>query len=325
MFRKIFGLLLAILAFGISLSSFADPFKCDRVDLRETKPALKTYFENHRSQGDLDWCWAHAAADVLTYRVETPISASDLAFRALAERFPLSFTEWLSGLGTPNMTGFPEDAFQIAAKYGVCSEEDSPSNDFPFSPKFSPVSRAISEVLKIRELMAQGQAYPVFFEKATYTKAIQTIFPHLQVLEIFDIIQRTSERAPIETFDLLTRSNCSHRRIEVPSFQFYDRTFGSIESKIQDLHRQISRQTPVIISAKMNMLFHTSSTGNHALTIFGRDFLDGKCQFLIRNTWELHCNALKSSFQNHCNNHDGSFWISEDALAPALNRLYYIR
>jgi|GEM_PF-6518023 len=325
MLRKIFGLFSAALAFGMSPSLSADPFKCDRVDLRETKPALKAYFQDHRSQGGLDWCWAHAAADVLTYRVEIPISASDLAFRALAERFPVSFTEWLSGLGTPNMTGYSEDAFEIAAKYGVCSEEDSPSNDFPYSPKFSPVSRAISEVLKIRELITQGQVSPDFFEKMTSIKAVQAIFPHLQFTEIFDIIQRTTEHSPVEAFDLLTRSNCAQRRIEVPTFQFYDRTFGSVESKIQDLHKQISRQTPVIISAKINMLFQTSSNGNHALTIFGRDFLDGKCQFLIRNTWESQCSVLKSPLRNHCDNNDGSFWISEEDLALALNRLYYIR
>lgn len=319
-------LILVLILFGIG-SVYSDVYasQCEKVDLRENQPQLQSYFEKYRSQGGLDWCWAHAAADLLTYRVGAPVSASDLAFRGLADRFPNNFLELIDGLGSPDVRGFPSDAFSVAKKYGVCLEVDAPSDDSPYKPKFNPITRGVAQVLRLRDDIRQGRVQGTDYADFACFKPVNEIFPHLNVEDIFSILRKTSDDTAVDAFDLLSQINCANRRVELPDLRFDEKKWGTSKSKVRILHEQLSNGNPVIISVPLRLILGEDESGNHALTVFGRELRQGKCEFLVRNTWDLLCSILAEKYVKNCNSRNGTFWMSEEDLLTSLNRIYYLR
>ena len=94
---------------------------CSTVDLRSTFP-LKM-----RNQGDVSWCYAHAAADYLQFfhRIPTQISAADIAVNYNKRRWP-RLLKLLRGGVVPE-TGFIRSAIFDISSIGYCPEDYFPS------------------------------------------------------------------------------------------------------------------------------------------------------------------------------------------------------
>lgn len=82
-----------------------------------------------RDQGALSWCYAYAAADLLSLRLAAPVSATDLAMLH-NERYLLRIvqarkevTRWQQLL-TTGVGGAAATALQEAVNRGVCLEEE---------------------------------------------------------------------------------------------------------------------------------------------------------------------------------------------------------
>ena len=87
---------------------------CTRVDLSEV-------LGPPRDQGDASWCFAYAAADLLTFYTHQKISAADIAFHEIKK---IRNSDDLRNAGGGNLDRAVERAFKI----GMCLESQLPSN-----------------------------------------------------------------------------------------------------------------------------------------------------------------------------------------------------
>lgn len=62
--------------------------------------------------------------------------------------------------------------------------------------------------------------------------------------------------------------------------------------------------------------------GPHASPIVGRRMVDGKCQYLLRNSWGLSCDSYNETYRKKCS--AGYVWVDIDALADQVDEVDYI-
>jgi hypothetical protein len=177
----------------------------------------------------------------------------------------------------------------------------------------------------LRDDIREGRLQTIDDDHLACFKPVNEIFPHLNVQDVFSILRRTTDHSTVDAFDLLSQVNCANRRIQVPDLRFNEKKWGSSRSKVRILHEQLSNRNPVIISVPLQMILGPNEAGNHALTVFGREFREGKCQFLVRNTWDLLCAYLEKKYEKDCNSRQGTFWLREEDLLTSLNRIYYLQ
>lgn len=252
------------------------------------------------------------------------MSVSDLVFRTLRRRALTNFSEMFEDLGSPNVKGFSSDALQVARRQGVCLEEDSPSSDREAKPNYHLITRAIGNVLNLRHQFQEGRVQNYFEPNSMFFKSISTLFPHLEPRNLLSIFEASKEESSIVLFDRLAQANCGTRRISVPSFRVKKYGWGPAHWKLHKLDQHLSAGAPAIISIRINSILIFPYSGNHAMTVFGRELRDGKCQYMVRNTWEDQCAYLAKKYDKTCNNYDGTFWIDEETLREGLDRVYLI-
>jgi hypothetical protein len=56
------------------------------------------------------------------------------------------------------------------------------------------------------------------------------------------------------------------------------------------------------------------SCGGHAALLIGRREVNGKCQFLLRNSWGTECDHYPPELQNQCEPGKGNIWVDADVL-----------
>jgi hypothetical protein len=56
------------------------------------------------------------------------------------------------------------------------------------------------------------------------------------------------------------------------------------------------------------------SCGGHAALVIGRREVNGKCQFLLRNSWGPECDHYPPKLQSNCEPGKGNIWIDTDTL-----------
>ncbi len=84
---------------------------------------------------------------------------------------------------------------------------------------------------------------------------------------------------------------------------------------------------PIGIEYCSGVLFDKKECGKHASMIVGREMRNGKCSYLIRNSWGKKC-RFKSDFENlkyaHECDQNGQIWIPEDVLLERTDKLVWL-
>jgi hypothetical protein len=306
------GLLFLGWSAGIGHSGAAQD-GCAFVDLR-SKSALRM-----RNQGDISWCYAHTAADLLQFAsgLSAQVSAADIAVQYNKGLWP-RFYRWVNGTLVPE-TGFVRPALSGAHESGYCLESDFPSDlwvrvepgqDGPNTRKKT-LNAAISEILDLQRLVKSGvfksgAELPFFYE-----------FPGVGREEFFSILMEQPRR---EVLDGLRQKACEGRRrpypVEIGSIAMHFRGPGMFRR----FHEELESGRPFSLDYFYGMIEDAGRIKKkladlHTSIVLGQrqDSSSGECQYLIKNSYGENCANLDPRWE--CEG--GYLWVGERAIREA--------
>lgn len=296
---------------------------CSSVDYRSELPPV-------RNQGDIGWCYAYVAADMLSQRLKTPVSAFDVA---------ISYNHLVAG--QPSLrTGAPEQLADGKSYYeagyiagavnamagagGVCPESIIRSENFLFDVRlqFNSPTAALTytqsfgdraDKITQREQSACPSKNPVF-----------TLFNDFQVGKIL------GQSASPEAWYRLAQETCKENRIKVDpdwSTTMMSKGADSVEAMTNEIDNQLSKGLVVGISYDSRFIprkgklpkmsvgdsFKKTLRGEvldpHGSVVVGRkrDPKTQQCLYLIRNSWSSNCRDI-------ANCERGNFWVPRNWL-----------
>jgi hypothetical protein len=307
-------------------------YKLDRKKQCSEKYVDTKHMGPVRNQDDIGWCYAFAAADLMSFHAGRTLSAVDVAILnnnyandAVRDRLELpgflrntealrSFYEsnkidvanlkenYLNHLfDSKREGGYPVEALKIAMNKGVCTESDLPSQ--PTNKNTS----LYSELQKPAQMAEQSKSLVCFNEQANYG----SLLPNLNYGEIIEIASRTS---PMQILLSLRKKNCrqtfkiQNKTIINFSTPDYGKAFSLLDA-------QLDKNTPAMVSYNTKMI--SSESGAHASIIVGRKYnpKTGQCEYKVRNSWG-NLNHFEPSTRTR---HEGGyFWVSESKLKKNL-------
>ncbi|MBT7608459.1 MAG: hypothetical protein HN576_01805 [Bacteriovoracaceae bacterium] len=302
---------------------------CTSIDNR--KPPLvtvdkkgKILSNKTRSQDSIGWCYAFAAADILSHEIGKKISAVDVANAYNTGSWDDMWDEHES-----DMTGgFIASALEAAQKRGLCLESQMPSEDHSFANK--KLKNAILELEKFYKDYAVTLKDPTKGTKKIFagikcteaTSAWKAIFPKLNAGKIVMAIGKSSSANVY--IDNLIKKMCNPRLkpkkiVTVEA----DDMFTSVDSLMTSMDASLAKGKIIGLSYTANMLndVYDESTSNHASLVVARKFnaKTGSCEYLIRNSWGTGC-----SYDPRLGCEEGNIWMPEEYMRRSIRGITYV-
>ncbi len=294
--------------------------QCEAVDLRRVFP-LKV-----RDQGDLNWCYAHTAADYLQYAFQIPeaISASDIAIQYHFHLWP-RIRQFFLNEEVPQ-TGLVRVAMGDALESGYCPESSFPS-DFWFKVQVKPqgsvsqkvqLSQAISELFELQRWVKAGMF------RAPAELPFQYQFSSVSPEQFFDILKTSTHP---RLLDSLRKAACSGKRKPFPFFEGRISMGIRGRSAVKTIHRELMSGMPVSIDYFYGVLehsknFHRKLEDLHTSLLMGQRFdpVTSECQYLIKDSYGESCSGYDPSLECQL----GYLWVGESALRRALVSIVHL-
>ncbi|MFN8845363.1 MAG: hypothetical protein ACK5V3_03090 [Bdellovibrionales bacterium] len=308
------ALLICLLLSFSTLILWAQSPDCQTVDLRAD-------FGPPRSQGNVGWCYANTAADLIShhYRKELkePVSAVDIALNFNYYWTAENFREG----------GFIFLALDLAMKTGSCPA----SLDqvlFGKGTKHT-LKDKINFILDLKHRLDKGQ--DEYVKKAI--EASQRAGSILKEERAFDIMTVMALSTPGNVLGKLAQMICKGNR-----HQFSHRArigwssiyTGSTRSRLLNrLNEQLNQKNPVGVAYYAG--FFDSATApksgedRHMSLIVGRkwDVKSNSCEYLIRNSWGTRCTGYKNlKLKGKCE--AGNIWVDEMTLRKYIYGITFL-
>ncbi|WII71166.1 hypothetical protein QJS83_11915 [Bdellovibrio sp. 22V] len=328
--------------------------KCSAIDYRkELGP--------NRDQGDLSWCFAYTSADLISQRVKKRVSATDIASTfILADPYKLedatqpAVKEYLqenpqfytrlqkvraeaAGKYDPQHilkkegltdTGGQEDAaIMLANTKGLCAEEKFPSTE-------SNQTKFLDEIVKLYKKRNAAHIKQnncdLFQTQADFTSAVVNPVS-VAITSVYDEERdRRCQRKPwpVPLIPVMTKFGDSHeeyetaiKKGEITKEQGSKKLFETIDYALEN-----GRIAAIGYNAYNIMEPEEGADTKHAdhsSVIAARKMVQGKCQYLIRNTWGSDCSIYYKKFQGRCEK--GNIWITKEELKESLYSVVYMK
>lgn len=301
--------------FLLFIGTTVDAKNCTFTDLRaELGPA--------RKQGNMGWCYANSAADLLSYEYKDelknqPISAVYTALTYNQSSFQNSLFEG----------GFVFWALKKSINEGLCPMdiEDSVLNEgykLKLKEKLNYLNR-----WKLHYDKQNGKNLSSFFQQISKTNSILNQIPEH---ELKDIFENSNQKDFLKN---LADRLCQNRKIEV-SYKHKIKTLStyfldSSEKMVLRINDQLEKNN--IIALAYYATFFDSwekakSVDRHMSVIVGRrpSIIRGQCEYLIRNSWGERCDTYKNKGLNPTKNCEkGHIWIPELVLKRYMYGVTY--
>jgi hypothetical protein len=308
------GLFIMMGLWGYGTAAASGRLECPSIDLR-TVFSLKM-----RDQGNVSWCYAHAAADYLQFynRIPEPISAADIAIRynqGLWARFKSLF----SRSPVPE-TGFVRSALLNTQSEGYCPEVLFPSDFWKKVHRNGPVPRverkrlkdAVRDIYRLHEWVRAG-----IFKSVNELPFIYE-FPTVGHNEFFEALTEPRRR---NVLNALRVSACSgNRKALSKSIDRITMRFRAGPG-FSRIHQALARGIPVSADFFKGLLYHPDDVDvaiselHTALVVAQRYSEQGKqCEYLIKDSYGSGCKRYSRRWQ--CEN--GNIWVGERAFRKAL-------
>lgn len=291
------------------------PQYCKPIDLRNE-------FGNPRDQGNVNWCYANAAADLLThyYRktLEYPVSAKELALGTSLNWSGNEYREFGSML--------------LSLSYGL-NNGFCPNNIdsiiFGSRPDFK-LYEKINTLYWIKDRLKKGQKNQAIQSLISAQKK-GLLFPTIKYNEVIGLLNRFDEKRMIND---LYAYFCQNSRINVVSKpKIIWESILRLNNKdqlLKTLNKKLSLKTPVAISYFVGFFKNDESPKSasdlHESIIVGRRWNDKSknCEYLIRNTWSTRCTGYANPrIRSACDR--GNLWLDEKTLKDNLIGLTFLQ
>jgi len=328
--------------------------KCSTIDYRkELGPS--------RDQGDLSWCFAYTSADLISQRVKTRVSATDIASTfILTDPYKLedstqpAVKEYLqenpdfyarlqrtrieaAGKYDPQHilkkdglmdTGGQEDAaIMLANTKGMCVEKNFPSTE-------SNQTKFFDEIMKLYKKRNQAHLKQnncdLFHTQADFTSAVVNPFS-VAITDIYeDERDRRCQRKPwpvplipvmTKFGDSLEEYETKIQKGEITKDQGAKKLFDTIDYALE--HGRIAAIGYNAYTLMAPEEGEDNKHGDHSSVIAARKMVQGKCQYLIRNTWGSDCSVYYDKFHSRCEK--GNVWMTKEELKESLYSVVYMK
>lgn len=283
------------------------------------------------TQGEISWCYAFAAADLLSHRTGRKVSALSIA-NSYNQSFTLA-NAWGRLRGQPEsarINGEVAAAARLALGQGLCLESELAS-----SPENQDLISSLHAVERLkRDLDAQAfSAHGPFTaswseslcrrHSTRIEEEIRPLFRSLNSRQITEILLKASADEPIHQ---LVEGACRNRFRPKPTPEL-ERLKGKSDRPTwlsEALDQSLDRGDIAAIEYSLNTLKSRGKPGPipHASTIVARRFnkTTGECQYLVRNTQGTYC-----AFDPELECKDGQTWVPEELLHEATTSVTVFR
>jgi len=265
-----------------------------------------------RDQGNLGWCFAFSAADLLSHRFGKRISAADVAstyYDGGADDF---LTNFFGQRPSANSGGFAAEAMQKAIKRGLCLEDRFRSE----VNGRAGLARALSRIERMRNRLLMDR---------NCIDALK-VFPQMQAQDVIDI---AAASARADVIDNLSNKNCAPRiaATNISTVSVRATSSQDKENLFEHINNQLTALKPIEISYNANILyspdFHDSKLAFHSSVLVGRRFNPNsrQCEYLIRNSYGPGCEQYHDWLK--CKR--GNVWVPAANLAKGLRNVSYLK
>ena len=327
--KKKFLLLLII----ISFKTYADCTPKDLTDPNYLKSVGKEnlikHFQTPRNQDGVGWCGSYSASDSLSFAVSEPVSALDISINYFANqdrnRNNVQLDE-LNGI-------FPQGAPEMAKEYGYCPESVIPSNQTSSS------NLGQRAIFKLMETFQQIHDEYVNMGRPTdfcvdciesYEKVIKPSIPSATSDLIKNILLKNQSDSLTAFRDMLDKL-CEGRRVKIQT-QIQIITKNSLRNKTVASVVDNALDNNSMPSFGMNTSYFTNAAavpgghGPHEMMIVARRMSsNGKCEYLVRNSWGKGCSYYLPHIVEKCDEAKGSFWMDQGQLQAGVTDLLIIK
>ncbi|MEK6625847.1 MAG: hypothetical protein AABY86_12800 [Bdellovibrionota bacterium] len=317
---------------------------CTAVDLR--RPPI----DHVRNQGQTGWCYAYAAADLISFRTGELVSATDVANSFNRH----SFSGTVQGLRRPFVSsevevdsGIAFMALDAAFARGYCLESEIPSGYGPEGDRIAQAVRELEQLVAtydeyIQRHFASGDTWggdilgggghsghwtynrnrweafargvsQCYFAQNPANRLIRDLFPGLDYYEFMNILHLTSRE---NAFNDFAQAACQRRRPNPQPQVRHAVLQGSSHDYFEIFDEQLNRGNIASISYQSSILRNqwTPLSGMHVSTVVGRRFnaQSGNCEYLIKNSYGPSC----ADYAYPCE--AGMIWVPERQLGRGV-------
>ncbi|WP_417334777.1 hypothetical protein [Halobacteriovorax marinus] len=316
--------------------------QCSDVDIRDKmSPELKAHFSEPQNQDGVGWCYAFAAADLMSAETNKPLSSTHVSAifnKGVDENFFLRTGYKIGKLFTGGAFdtsyegGWIDWAIEDSSEaVYVCTEEALPFD----RNRYGETARIINALEDIKKDIDNE-------EMTNICSRIEVIrnksFENLKVEEIYrileednlnralsDIIKKNCKghMVKVDEYDVKTirRPSIRNRKNESP-FSARKRAKKKVLKNFEKIDEVLKKGRPLGVS--YNVKHVMKQKGLHASVVTARRWKNGKCQFKIRNSWGRSCASYDRKEIEECNYEEGSFWVSDQKFIDLADTLDYI-
>ena len=298
---------------------------------------------NMRNQDSVGWCYAYAAADMLSMEVGQNVSAIDVANAYNNSKI----ADWFGSDESSMDGGLIDSAAHSALDRGLCLESQLPSSDYYFSESSKKLIEELKAIEELYDLYGEytSDIAPGVFSTFTIPKTgvnllkahnefkhnlvcgkidsdWNQLFKSLNIDNFMDVIKSASSRN--DFIDKLVSENCKPRLklasnptfSELGFFSYSETIWNKIDSELTKGNITGLRYFSDVLVDK-----YRHESGRHASLIVARRFNNTtqSCEYLIRNSWGTQCTQYDEDFE--CI--EGNIWIPEEYIKPATYGVIY--
>ncbi len=317
-----------VLIYSLQNSAFAT--NCSEINLTDPdylrsigKEGLVTHFKEPRDQDSVGWCGSYASSDALSFAVGEPVSALDISINQYANKNARNIDlSSLDGI-TPNA------ASNVAMTNGYCPESIIPSNITASSNLGQVTLKALMASFQrlSQDFKARGKPndFCVKCADQEYERVIKPALPNVNEKMIQEVLIKNEGDSLASLRDLMKKL-CNGNRVKIkPNVKTYRRggTGGKSFASIFNDALENNSLPAIGISAGV---FTNFTNEPHEMVIIGRKpGRNGKCQYIIRNSWGRGCGFYKEEFADTCDASKGTFVMDEDQLQASIADVLIIK
>lgn len=283
-----------------------------------------------RDQGSAKWCYFYSTADLLSFAMNKNISPS-----------------YLGHLVNPTGSGgsSAETINAAVKKFGLCLEKTMPSKEFSldyigslrsFNEKAlafkngqaacpvnsnlltrmpGALSRNISEII-LQSFEPSGKVKDLNIVEGPSSQLSSKVKP--AVIQHIVLNQCKDDRANLAT---------ESRNLQLKQVSLTKKKDGMLENKeklLRAVDEQLSQGKPANISYDSSAMFDDPSAVAHWSSIVGRRFVNGQCQYQVRNSYgKADCKKLVSE-KDACSP-PGYFWVDAGKVFQTIKEVQVLK